>query len=113
MASGMNSMKTPAMGSRSMDKNEDSTRADDSKKKVVNKTLNNLASKNKVDAKAGQEKVDSLPPLLYENNPLRNFAKAKFASKTHGLITSYSANTHNGIQRNYNEDRVSIILNMT
>ncbi len=46
-------------------------------------------------------------------NPLRNFEKAKFASKTHGLITSYAANTHQGIQRNYNEDRVSIILNMT
>lgn len=46
-------------------------------------------------------------------NPLRNFEKAKYASKTHGLITSYAANTHQGIQRNYNEDRVSIILNMT
>jgi protein phosphatase 2C family protein 2/3 len=46
-------------------------------------------------------------------NPLRDFEKAKFASKTHGLITSYAANTHQGIQRNYNEDRVSIILNMT
>lgn len=46
-------------------------------------------------------------------NPLKNFEKAKFASKTHGLITSYAANTHQGIQRNYNEDRVSIILNMT
>jgi hypothetical protein len=30
-------------------------------------------------------------------NPLRNFEKAKFASKTHGLITSYAANTHQGI----------------
>ena len=46
-------------------------------------------------------------------NPLKDFEDAKFASKSHGLITSYSANTHQGIQRNYNEDRVSIILNMT
>jgi len=46
-------------------------------------------------------------------NPLRNFEKAKFASKSHGFITSYAANTHQGISRNYNEDRVSIILNMT
>ena len=46
-------------------------------------------------------------------NPLKDFEPAKFASKTHGLITSYAANTHQGIQRNYNEDRVSIILNMT
>ena len=35
-------------------------------------------------------------------NPLENFEKAKFATKSHGLITSYSANTHQGIQRNYN-----------
>ena len=48
-----------------------------------------------------------------QENPLKNFESAKFASKVHGLITSYSANTHQGIQRNYNEDRVSIILNMT
>ena len=27
-------------------------------------------------------------------NPLKDFEPAKFASKTHGLITSYSANTH-------------------
>lgn len=47
------------------------------------------------------------------DNPLRNFETAKFASKTHGLIISYAANTHQGIQRTYNEDRVSIILNMT
>lgn len=46
-------------------------------------------------------------------NPLKDFEPAKYASKTHGLITSYAANTHQGIQRNYNEDRVSIILNMT
>ena len=46
-------------------------------------------------------------------NPLKNYELAKFASKTHGLITSYAANTHQGISRNYNEDRVSIILNMT
>ena len=30
-------------------------------------------------------------------NPLVDFEPAKFASKTHGLITSYSANTHQGI----------------
>lgn len=45
-------------------------------------------------------------------NPLKDFEEAKFASKPHGLIGSYSANTHQGIQRNYNEDRVSIILNI-
>lgn len=47
------------------------------------------------------------------DNHLKNFEPAKYASKTHGLIISYAANTHQGIQRTYNEDRVSIILNMT
>ena len=30
-------------------------------------------------------------------NPLKDFEDAKYASKSHGLITSYSANTHQGI----------------
>ena len=30
-------------------------------------------------------------------NPLKDFEEAKFASKSHGLIMSYSANTHQGI----------------
>ena len=57
--------------------------------------------------------VDVSYPVSPIVNPLRDFEEAKFASKSHGLITSYAANTHQGIQRNYNEDRVSIILNIT
>lgn len=30
----------------------------------------------------------------FDQNPLKDFEDAKFASKSHGLITSYSANTH-------------------
>ncbi len=30
-----------------------------------------------------------------------------------GLICAYSANTDEGTMRNYNEDRVSIIINLT
>lgn len=32
--------------------------------------------------------------------------------KRNGLIKAYGANTNQGIVRNYNEDRVSIILNI-
>jgi len=50
------------------------------------------------------------------HEPLINFANsyeaAKFASKKNGVVVSYAANTHQGIIRNYNEDRVSIILNI-
>jgi len=37
---------------------------------------------------------------------------AKHSSKSHGVIKGFAANTHNGLVRNYNEDRVSIILNI-
>ena len=41
-----------------------------------------------------------------------NFESAKFSNKRNGLVSGYGANTNQGIVRNYNEDRVAIILNM-
>ena len=72
--------------------------------------MKSLIAKNKFSTA-----IDPPNPNLALNqpNPLKNFEEAKFASKSHGLIVSYAANTHQGIQRTYNEDRVSIILNMT
>ena len=32
--------------------------------------------------------------------------------KKNGLVKAYAANTHHGLYRNYNEDRVSIILSI-
>ena len=37
---------------------------------------------------------------------------SKHSSKSNGIIKAFAANTHNGLVRNYNEDRVSIILNI-
>ena len=48
-----------------------------------------------------------------ENVILPNFEDARHSSKTNGLIQAYAANTNQGVFRNYNEDRVSIILNIT
>ena len=45
--------------------------------------------------------------------PFTNFDKAKTSSKIIGNIKAYAANTYQGLVRNYNEDRVSIIINMT
>ena len=45
--------------------------------------------------------------------PFNNFDKAKTSSKIMGNIKGYGANTYQGLVRNYNEDRVSIIINMT
>ena len=48
--------------------------------------------------------------MLSEN--ITKFNPGKISSKSFGIITSYAANTNQGIVRNYNEDRVSIIINM-
>ena len=42
-----------------------------------------------------------------------NYESSKTSSKKMGLIHAYGANTYQGLVRNYNEDRVSIIINMS
>ena len=44
--------------------------------------------------------------------PMIKFNQGKISSKSFGSIISYATNTNQGIVRNYNEDRVSIIINM-
>ena len=44
--------------------------------------------------------------------PFNNFEQSKISSKAMGIIRAYGANTYQGLVRNYNEDRVSIIINM-
>ena len=43
---------------------------------------------------------------------LPNEESTKYSSKKNGIISGYAANTNQGIIRTYNEDRVSIILNI-
>lgn len=43
---------------------------------------------------------------------LSNIERPKFSNKRNGIVCAYAANTNQGIYRNYNEDRVSIILNI-
>jgi protein phosphatase 2C family protein 2/3 len=44
--------------------------------------------------------------------PLPIIQPAKVAFKPFGNVISYAANTHNGISRSYNEDRISIVLDL-
>ena len=44
---------------------------------------------------------------------LPNHDEARHSTKGSGMIQAYAANTNQGVFRNYNEDRVSIILNIT
>jgi protein phosphatase 2C family protein 2/3 len=43
---------------------------------------------------------------------LPEYQDAKYSNKRNGLVSGYGANTNQGIARNYNEDRVAIILNI-
>lgn len=45
-------------------------------------------------------------------SPFRYYEDAKYSTKSYGSIISYGVNTNQGQVRNYNEDRVSIILNV-
>ena len=46
------------------------------------------------------------------DEPSIPLSPGKISAKSFGLITSYAANTNQGIVRDYNEDRVSVIINM-
>lgn len=52
----------------------------------------------------------ALPKVLV---PISNFEPAKHSKNGHGTIRAYSASTNQGPVREYNEDRVAIILNFT
>ena len=66
------------------------------------------------------KKLEFLPTKVEEHIPLKsgkdiivpNFDSTKTSVKRNGVVSAYAANTHQGIVRTYNEDRVSIILNI-
>jgi protein phosphatase 2C family protein 2/3 len=41
-----------------------------------------------------------------------NYESTKCSYKRNGIVRAYAANTNQGLVRSYNEDRVSIILNI-
>ncbi len=49
---------------------------------------------------------------LQLNNVLPNAEPTKHSEKTYGLIKGFGICTNQGLVRNYNEDRVSILLNI-
>ena len=75
---------------------------------------------------SGSEQIDpniqfvEVQTLLFGDAPkanpktifLKNHEPTKASQKKCGYIKSYAANTNQGIIREYNEDRVSIILNI-
>ena len=57
---------------------------------------------------------DAKRPINLEimNVKMNNFLPGRISSKSFGIINSYAANTNQGIDRNYNDDRVKIMINM-
>lgn len=60
--------------------------------------------------KAYENKHPQLPKVLA---PISNFEPAKHSKNGHGTIRAYAASTNQGPVRDYNEDRVAIILNFS
>ena len=59
------------------------------------------------------KKEDEIPITLEILEELfENFSKSKISSRNFGIIKAYGVNTSQGIIRDYNEDRVSIVINM-
>ena len=76
---------------------------------LINKKLNNnqkFISINDIIGEKCELNIDIL--RLFFNN----FDPSKTSRKNMGVVKSYGVNTYQGIVRNYNEDRVSIIINM-
>ena len=54
-----------------------------------------------------------VPPLMPGSGiAVPNYDPSKCSAKRNGIVRAYAANTNQGLVRNYNEDRVSIILNI-
>ena len=47
------------------------------------------------------------------NTYIDKFIASKISSKSLGVIKFYAVNTNQGITRDYNEDRISIVINMS
>jgi hypothetical protein len=79
----------------------------------IGSQINFLSPKNPIQ----QTELTALPSfqLLYDNSNYFKYSScdtAKCSTRSSGKITTFSVNTHNGNVRTYNEDRVSIILNV-
>lgn len=68
----------------------------------------NLVKRRRKSKKNSYPNIESIKKNYYKLPP---FEKSKVIVKKFGNIHSFSVNTHQGTVRNYNEDRVSILLN--
>jgi len=77
------------------------------------KHSDNVKNEEKVQIQVPTITQNLMPALMPGNGiVIPNHDPAKCSSKRNGIVRAYSANTNQGLVRNYNEDRVAIILNI-
>lgn len=60
----------------------------------------------------GHKPKDSLNFEMKTEKNIPETEMVKYSSRKNGQVRAYAANTNSGPIRNYNEDRISIILNI-
>ncbi|CAK79657.1 unnamed protein product (macronuclear) [Paramecium tetraurelia] len=91
--------------SRDNHKSDDSQMLPQFKKDI----LKSRQSQQVIQKTKQQQRSDS--PLIPIDS-LPHIEPSKISTKNVGIVSAYAANTHQGLIRTYNEDRVSIILNL-
>jgi len=111
--------KTPGSGSfqSKLNQNRGHSTSWRSLESTIDRLSADLTSQNM--ARNVRSSLGSIPfPLTSRNSNARFFATpqvepTKCSVKENGIVMAYAANTNQGLVRNYNEDRVSIILNIS
>ena len=103
-------------------KDEEANQFENEKKYFINDYYSEESEKNSPKIIEGKTAIDineiigdeSKQPITIEmiDDPSIPLSAGKISAKSFGVIASYAANTNQGIVREYNEDRVSVIINM-
>ena len=103
-------------------KKEDSNQFEQEKQYFINDYYSEESEKNSPKIIDGKTAIDineiigdeTKQPISIKmiDDPNIPLSPGKISAKSFGVITSYAANTNQGIVRDYNEDRVSVIINM-
>lgn len=56
--------------------------------------------------------MSRLSKISHSKAPLPNYEPTRFSDKSYGVIKGFAVCTNQGLVRNYNEDRVAIVLNI-
>jgi hypothetical protein len=108
-------------------RNEDLSSSLPAIKHKSSKFVTNNSSKTTVTASSGNSLISGLNMsneiltnnsnevpinVKYLDSVYEGLGTSKSSSKSNGVVKAYAANTYQGIVRDYNEDRVSIVLNI-